>query len=299
MIYRSNNYGPFDRFCAKHPRFGIPNLMKIIVFGQVAVFLLDLLSQLIFRTSWLTYLEFVPMLILRGQVWRLVTWLFVPNSGNLFYLLLGCYFYYWIGSVLEREWGTAKFSMFYLCGAVLSMVLGMVLGVVQGELTHTISVMRLSYYLNLSIFLVLATIFGEMQVLLFFVVPVKMKWMALLDVVLILVDAVSYISAGYWMLALVPVASFLNYFIFTWSFWSMKLGFARRKADPQVINFKKAQKAVQKKAEETKGYLHKCAVCGITDTEAPDLEFRYCSKCDGYYCYCENHINNHVHIHED
>lgn len=299
MIYRNNSYGPIDRFCARHPRFGVPNLMKIIVFGQIAVFVLNLLSKLIFDSSWLIHLQFVPRLILDGQVWRLVTWLFVPNSENLFYLLLGCYFYYWIASVLEREWGTARFSLFYLFGAVLSMALGMLLGILQWELTHTVEIMRLSYYLNLSIFLILATMFGEMRVMLFFVIPVKMKWMALIDVALILVDAVSYIGSGYWMLALVPLASFINYFIFTWPFWSMKLGFARRKADPQVINFKKAQKAAQKKAQETKGYLHKCAVCGITDGDDPNMEFRYCSKCDGYYCYCANHINNHVHIHED
>ena len=56
---------------------------------------------------------------------------------------------------------------------------------------------------------------------------------------------------------------------------------------------------IQKKAQETGGYLHKCAVCGITDQDNPNMEFRYCSKCDGYYCYCADHINNHIHIHED
>ena len=98
---------------------------------------------------------------------------------------------------------------------------------------------------------------------------------------------------------LLALPSFINYFIFTWPFWSMKLGFARRRADPQVINFKKAQRQAQKKARETGGYLHKCAVCGLTDQDDPNMEFRYCSKCDGYYCYCANHINNHIHIHND
>jgi len=299
LIYRNNNYGPIDRFCGKHPRFGVPNLMKIIVFGQVAVFVLNLISQFAFGAGWMSYLQFVPHLILQGQLWRLVTWLFIPNSTNPFYLLIGCYFYYWIASVLEREWGTARFSLFYLSGAVLSLVLGMVLGILQRELTHFYSAMNLSYYLNLSIFLILATMFGEMKVYLFFFIPVKMKWMAIIDVVLILVDAVTYVQGGFWMLALVPLASIINYFIFTWAFWSMKLGLARRKADPTVINFKKAQKEVRKKAQETKGYLHKCAVCGVTDAMEPDMEFRYCSKCDGYYCYCKDHINNHIHIHED
>ncbi len=303
MIYRNDHYGPIDRFCGKHPRFGVPNLMKIIVFGQIAVYFLNLLSQLLFELNWMGYLQFIPTLIFRGQVWRLVTWLVVPNSSNPFYLLLGCYFYYWIASMLEREWGTAKFSLFYISGAVLSVILGLLMGLavekVLGAQMSSFCAMGLSYYLNLSIFLVLATLYGEVQVLLFFIIPIKMKWMAIIDVVLVLVDVVQLVRGGLWMLALVPLASFANYFIFTWPFWSMKLGLARRRADPKVINFKKAQKQAQKKAQETSGYRHKCAVCGITDLDDPNMEFRYCSKCDGYYCYCANHINNHIHIHED
>ncbi len=296
MIYRNNSYGLIDRFCARHPRFGIPNLMKLIVFGQIAVFVLNWLSVLIFNTGWTMYFDFMPALIFRGQVWRLVTWLFIPNSTNPFYLLIGCYFYYWVASVLEREWGTARFSLFYLSGAVLSVVLGLVVGAVMPDVPIPFA---LSHYLNLSIFLVLATLFGETQVCLFFVIPIKMKWMALIDVALVVYDVVTWIRYGWWWAALVVLASFINYFIFTWSFWAMKLGIARRKADPKVINFKKVQREAQKKAQDTRNYLHKCAVCGVTDTMEPNMEFRYCSKCDGYHCYCEKHINNHIHIRED
>src|SRR5699024_4481385 len=139
---------------------------------------------------------------------------------------------YWIAAMLEREWGTARFTLFYLGGMVLSVVLGMALGLGQMNLTHTIASLNLSYYLNLSIFLVLAVLYGEMQVLLFFVVPVKMKWMALIDVVLVIVDMVDLFKLGYWMLALVPLASFINFFIFTWPFWQAKLGIVRHKTDP-------------------------------------------------------------------
>ena len=283
MMYRNDHYGPIDRFCAKHPRFGIPNLMMYVAIAQAAVGLLD-----IFLQDWLSaLLMFSGPAILRGQVWRLVTFVIVPNSSNPFYLLLGCYVYYWTGQMLEREWGTAKFNLFYLSGVVLSALFGLLLG-------H-----QDIYYIHLSIFLVIATLYGEMQVLFMFVIPIKMKWLAILDVVLILVDVVQYAQRGLWVFALAPLASFVNYFIFTWPFWSMKLGFARRRADPQVINFKKAQRQAQKKAKETGGYMHKCAVCGLTDQDDPNMEFRYCSKCDGYYCYCANHINNHIHIHND
>ena len=295
MIYGNRGYGPIDRFCAKHPNFGIPNLMKIIVFGQIAVYLVDLISRLMFSQSWMSILQFYPAYILHGQVWRLVTWVVVPYASSPFMLLLSCYFYYWIAAMLEREWGTARFTLFYLSGMVLSVLLGMAMGLVQMNTTFTISPISLGYYLNLSIFLVLAVLYGEMQVLLFFVVPVKMKWMALIDVVLVVLDMVDLTRMGYWMLALVPLASFVNFVVFTWPFWRAKLGLARHKTDPKVIHFKQAQK----KAQETRGYHHKCAVCGITDADDPNMEFRYCSKCDGYYCSCANHTNNHVHIHKD
>ena len=284
MIYR-NGYGPIDRFCAKHPRFGISNLMLYIVIGQVAVFILDLFFRGMLSSYWL---PFSRDLILHGQVWRLVTFIFLPSdSGNPFFLLLGCYFYYWIGTMLEREWGTARFTLFYLSGVVLSVLSGMILGITD------------IYYINLSIFLVIATLYGEMQVLLFFVIPIKMKWMALIDVALILVAVIQNLMYGSWVGALLPMASFVNYFIFTWPFWGAKLGVLRRRADPKVVNFKRVQKQAQKQAKATGGYRHKCAVCGITDADDPNMEFRYCSKCDGYYCYCMNHINNHVHIHHD
>lgn len=284
MIYR-NGYGPIDRFCAKHPRFGISNLMLYIVIGQVAVFILDLFFRGMLSSYWL---PFSRDLILHGQVWRLVTFIFLPSdSGNPFFLLLGCYFYYWIGTMLEREWGTARFTLFYLSGVVLSVLSGMILGITD------------IYYINLSIFLVIATLYGEMQVLLFFVIPIKMKWMALIDVALILVAVIQNLMYGSWVGALLPLASFVNYFIFTWPFWGAKLGVLRRRADPKVVNFKRVQKQAQKQAKATGGSRHKCAVCGITDADDPNMEFRYCSKCDGYYCYCMNHINNHVHIHHD
>ena len=277
MIYRNDHYGPIDRFCAKHPRFGIPNLAMYIAIGQVIVGVLSLLPPL---RNLLSLLVFSRMAILHGQVWRLVTFVFVPTTANPFYLLLGCYVIYWTGQMLEREWGTAKFSLFYLCGVLWSILGGLILGLAD------------IYYIHLSFFLVIATMYSEMQVLFMFVLPIKMKWLALLDVALILLQGLE--SGPYVVLLALP--SFINYFIFTWSFWSVKLGFMRRQADPQVINFKRARKQAEKKARETGGYLHKCAVCGVTDQDDPSMEFRYCSKCSGYYCYCANHINNHTHV---
>jgi len=87
-----------------------------------------------------------------------------------------------------------------------------------------------------------------------------------------------------------------NYLIFFWDDLMSLMGRGKRRVvhqtSRQTVNFKKAQKEVQQR----KGYLHKCAVCGVTDADRPDMEFRYCSKCNGYYCYCMDHINTHVHV---
>ena len=111
-----------DRFCYKHPRFGIPNLMLVIVVGNVLVWLMD---QFSYGVSLSALLAFSPYYILHGQIWRIITFVFVPLDSNLFFLAVSLYFYYMIGSVLEREWGTAKFNVFYGLGILLNVVVGL------------------------------------------------------------------------------------------------------------------------------------------------------------------------------
>ena len=277
-----------DRFCYKHPRFGIPNLMKFIVIGNVLIYLLDMFSR-----GYATLLcMFYPSAVLHGEVWRIITFLFVPVSGysssdmfSILWFAMTTLFYYYIGNALERQWGSTRFTVFYFLGAILNLIIGFAF---QTSVTM--------YYVNMSMFFSFATLYPEMQVLLYGILPLKVKWLAWLDAALFLFDIIRYLSMGAWGYALIPVVAILNYFIF---FWDDLMAILRRgssraahRVDPQTINFKKAQKEVQNR----KGYLHKCAVCGITDADDPNMEFRYCSKCNGYYCYCMKHINDHVHI---
>lgn len=290
-MYR-NGFGPIDRFCAKHPRFGIPNLMLYIAVGNVAIYLIDLFGRGGMSLAGMLY--FSRDAILDGQVWRLVTFVFISESGDLFlrgtgifFVAVSAYFYFWIGRMLEREWGTAKFSLFYLGGIVLNIIYGLITGYAD------------MWYVNLSMFFAMATLYGETWIRVFWFLPVKMKWIAWIDGALFIWAVIANLLAGNWAGAVLPVVAILNYLIFFWRSFFGVFERVKRRRNPQVINFKKAQKQAQKKAKETGGYIHKCAVCGITDADDPNMEFRYCSKCDGYYCYCANHINNHVHIHED
>ena len=265
-----------DRFCYKHPRFGIPNLMLAIVICNAIVFVLDLVSS----GTLSPLLYFNRHLILHGQVWRLITFVMVPGYSNIIWLAIGLYFYWFIGSNLEREWGAGKFTIYYFSGVLLTAIVGMITG--YASIT----------YINLSLFLAFATLFPNLQFLLFFIIPVKAKWLAWLDGALLAVSFISYLVQGSIAGAVLILVSILNYLIY---FWDDLIYFVRRQkrsTSRQAMNFKRAAEAKR----DAKGYLHKCAVCGRTDTDYPDLEFRYCSKCKGYYCYCMDHINNHVHI---
>ena len=275
-----------NRFCRKHPRFGIPNLMTIVAVGTALVYLLNQFGQGVSLSS---ILALFPALVLRGEVWRLVTFVFVPMSGGIL-LLLELYFYWFIGSALEREWGTAKFTLFYLSGVVLNILFGF-LSLLTGDFTALVT-MR---YVNLSLFFAFATLYPNLQVLLFFIIPIKVKWLAWVDAALFAWSVISSLLSLDVVGAILPLVAILNYFLFFASDLLGALGYAKRRVQHQTshqtINFKKAARQAQQK-----GYIHKCAVCGKTDTDYPDMEFRYCSKCNGYYCYCKDHINNHVHI---
>ena len=283
-----------DRFCYKHSRFGIPNLMLVVVIGNALVWLLDQFST---GFSLSSALSFVPYYILRGEVWRLITFVFVPTTNKVLLLAISLYFYYWLGSILERQWGTTKFTVFYLLGLVLNIIAGFILYLVLPYPVATISM----HYVNLSLFFAFATLYGDMQVLLI-IIPVKVKWLAWADAALFALDIILALAKipSLGLLALVgvvaPIVAILNYLIFFWDDLMATMGRVKRqtahRTSRQTVNFKQATKH----AQQTKGYIHKCAVCGKTDTDYPDEEFRYCSKCNGYYCYCSEHIHNHVHI---
>ena len=281
-----------DRFCYKHPKLGIPDLMKYIVLSNAAVFVLDLFTNSFFSNL----LFFHYNSIMHGQVWRLLTFILVPSIGgagsvgfglmtNVFFFAMTSFFYYSIGTTLERYMGSTKFTVFYALGVLLNMLLGL--------LTHAGVNM---YYINMSMFFSFAVLYPDTRVLLYGIIPLKIKWLAWLDAVFFAYDIFFYLRSGLPLLALMPIIGILNFFLF---FGGELLDGAKYKKDvfthktsKQTINFKKAQKDIKQR----KGYLHKCTVCGVTDADDPNMEFRYCSKCNGYYCYCINHINNHTHV---
>ena len=276
-----------------HPGFGLHNLMIFVVIGQVIVWLFSMMD----RTGTLVqYLYFNPALFLRGQVWRIVTFVLVPYDSSLLFFAIALYFYYFIGSSLEAAWGTPRFNIYYFSGMLLTALYSLLYYVITKRI-----VVATSAYLNLSLFFAFATLWPEQRVLLFFFIPIKIKWLAWLDAAMFLIAVVTYIGQGLIGLALVPVVAMLNYLVFcgSWLFDLLRPSTARRKAAQRAktIQFKQAAHKVQQE-QKAQGYTRKCDVCGRTDRDYPDLEFRYCSRCAGYHCFCIDHINSHIHFTE-
>lgn len=287
-------YDTVDRFCARHPRFGIPNLMRYIVIGTAAVYILMVLTRNNDANA-LSFLSFNLNGLLHGEIWRIVTFIFVPGDMRPFWLIVALYFYYWIGSSLEREWGTARFTLYYLSGALLT-VLGVVLAsLITGNPYLTAAG---TGYVNLSMFFAFAFLFPDTTVLLFFILPVKMKWLAYLDGALFAFDIIKAIGAHNWAGVVLPIVALLNFAVFIWPEVHYLKERAKYQNSRKTVQFRQAQQQQAKQAQQ-QGYRHKCAVCGRTDTDYPDLQFRYCSKCVGYHCFCQDHIFNHVHFTEE
>ncbi len=274
-------------------QFGIQNLTLILIFGYAIGYILQLTS-----TPVLQYLTLDPYQILQGQVWRLVTWLLVPPSGFDFFTLLMLYFYYQIGTLLERLWGTAKYTRYILGGIVLTVLSSFVMlaylkyvngysGVNLAYASALNSLLGFStYYINLSIFMGYAATFPDMRVLLLFVIPIKVKVLGIIDILLLVYMFVSTANLG---IRFAIGAALLNIAIFLLT--------SKVAIDPKQMirkqEFKREVKQAVKMQAQTR---HKCSVCGRTDETNPELEFRFCSKCNGNYEYCSDHLFTHEHI---
>ena len=260
-----------DRFCFKYERFGIRNLMKYVVGLNALVFVLYLVNPTIYA-----WLMFDRASVLSGQLWRIITFAFLPQTTSVIFIIFVLYFYYMIGQTLESEWGSMKLTVYYVISILLTLAVCFIFNV-PGSGT----------YINLSLFFAFATLYPDFPIRLFFLLPLKIKYLAYVDAAFFLYQ----IIATPFPRNLVPVGALGAYFLF---FSGQLIGLVRRSraGNARTVKFKSAVR----KAKQEKGYIHKCAKCGLTDADDPEMEFRYCSLCMGYQCYCARHIFDHEHI---
>lgn len=273
-----------DMFCYRHPRFGVPNLMLYIVIISLAVWLLSIMDP---SKTLMSFFVFSPERILKGEVWRLVSFIFVPQSLS-FWELLFFYFYYWIGNVLEKEWGTPRFNIFLISGVLLTAVYGFIIYFITKQ-----SIAVTTYFIYLSMFFSFATLFPDVQVLFMFIIPIKVKWLAYFDAAFFLLSMLTQSFP----FNLLPLVAVLNYLVFFGDDLFSSLRSNKARYNKTTVNFNREKQKI-KYEQKNASYTKKCAVCGRTDTDYPDLEFRYCSRCAGYHCFCQDHINNHIHFTE-
>ena len=282
----------FRKLERKFGRFAIPNLMYYIIMMYAAGFVMSLFNPYFY----VQYLALDAAAILRGQVWRLVTWVLYPpsTSGVLWFAIAVLFFYYPIGTSLERTIGTFKYTLYILSGVIFTILGAFILYFLLGGNVLVGNVFS-TYYISLSTFLAYAMCYPDMQVLLMFIIPVKMKWMAIFYVVIVVYEMIQYVMAGAWYLVIPIVASLLNFIIF---YFGTK-DFSRY--NPKEVHrrneFRRAMEP-QGRMKSGSGSVtkHKCAICGRTELDDPNLEFRFCSRCNGNYEYCQDHLFTHTHV---
>ena len=280
----------FELCCYKNRSKGIPNLMLYIVLGSAVVYVMSQMSG-----NYVLYnlLCFDRTAILHGQIWRLLTYPLTYSAGNLLLTAVSLLCYYSLGRAMENVWGTFKFNLFYLTGVVLMDIYCLIFG---GRASVT--------YLNLSLFLSYATLYPDANFLLFFIIPIRAWVFALFDLVLVLLDLFT-MPFPYNLLSVISLANYFLFFgkdvlnVIPMSWRANARRVVHQKPQPQkqakVIHFDAGSYEASHAAPQAP-YTHRCTVCGRTDVTNPELEFRYCSRCKGYYCYCQDHINNHTHI---
>lgn len=322
----------FDKLERRFGKYAIHNLMYYII----GIYVLGFAVAMFFPDVYSAYLSLDVEMILRGQVWRLLTFMLQPPSYSLIFILFTLYFYYMIGTVLERIWGAFRFNVYYFSGVILHIIAAFIIYFIFGQ-----SFSMSTYYINLAIFMAFAVEQSDTQVLLFFVLPIKMKWLGILDgiifgitivggfMVTILPETVWYglynmgLLAGSvyycYVNATCALVSMLNFLVF------LLITFKKPARTATQRNYQKMQKTARKAQKNQQrpsfnekfynansekstwksankpyinrgGAKHQCAVCKRTELDDDSLVFRYCSKCVGGKEYCNEHLYTHIHV---
>ena len=266
----------FNNFERRFRKYAIPNLMYYII-GMYGV---GLLMEMLAPGFYWQYLSLDAGKILGGQVWRIVTFMIYPPGGGTFFSLIGMYLYYMLGVNLERIWGAFRFNVYFFMGVIGHVAAALIVYIFMGK-----TVYLTTEYLNYSLFFAFAATFPDLEFLLFFVIPIKAKWLATFNGIYFLYGFITGNIATR-VTIFMSLLNFIIFFILTRNLSRFNPKEIRRKQ-----NFNKQMKI------KPQGWTHhRCAVCGRTEKDSPNLEFRYCSKCEGSYEYCSEHLYTHKHV---
>lgn len=271
----------------KFGKYSIRNLTLYLIIGYAIGYLLYM-----FRPEILLMLTLDPAMVMKGQVWRLVTWIITPPTWGVdIFTIIMLFFYYSIGSLLERTIGTFLYNL-YMFSSMLFTMVGMMLAHIfctyiihyDYALSGGYLVYASTYYILLSIFLAIAVCYPDMSVLYAMIIPIKMKYLSIIYILII----VYYFINESFMGRVNIVMSLVSFVIFYLSTKNI-----RRFSPKQMKRRRNYNKQVN--AARQQNVSHRCVICGRTDKDYPDLQFRYCSKCTGNKEYCQDHLFTHTH----
>lgn len=281
----------FTKLERKFGKFAIPNLTIILIGGFVLGYLIE-----IFAPDALSLISLDPTKVMRGQVYRLISWIVIPPYGVSIFVIITLMFYFYVGRTLENTWGDFRYTLYILSGIIFTdigiMITYALMAVTgQQELINMYSEFGLygasTYYLCMSMFLAYAFMFPDMQVLMYFIIPIKVKWLGYLDIAYLIVEVIRFGLMGYYTGMVTVIMAVLNFILF---YIAMK---GKTRVSPA---HKKRKRQYKREVRQTQLLTrHKCAICGQTEEDDPTLEFRYCSRCKGNYEYCQNHLFTHEH----
>jgi len=307
-----------DNFERKFGKYAVKNLTLILIMCYAVGYVVQMISSEMISMLYLN----PAMIIHKGQIWRLISWVVIPptSSGSIFLTLIMLYFYYSLGTSLEYVWGDFKYNVYIFSGLLFTVAGAFVLYLIT-VLTGTEFVWLMvpqyasifsTIYVNMSIFLAYACTFPDNQILFMFIIPIKIKYLGWVYGGSLVLQIIMSLISGYYADIIVIVASLFNFLLFfvtqrkgimqsklrKTAFESQyKRGQATRMRASGGVNRSRSVNNSNKDAEpKPKVSRHKCAVCGQTELTAPELSFRFCSKCDGAYEYCERHIFRHKHV---
>ncbi len=311
----------------KFGRYAIPDLTRYIILTYVIGYAIFFLQQTT-KAPLIGYLTLDPGLILKGQVWRIVSWVLMPPSSLSIWTIIMLLLYYQLGTALEAAWGDFLYNFYIFFGLIMTVIgafiaYALVPGTDQLFSLATASSYPLitTYYVSLSIFLGFAMTFPNQQLLFMFIIPIKIKYLAIVDVVYLIYNIyASGVNPAITIMIVCSLASTILFFLMTRNLSRFSPKERKRQRDWKKAMGENAGKRF------TSGYRkyyeashdgargagtaggrnagggskiiarHKCAICGRTELDDPSLEFRFCSRCNGNYEYCNDHLFSHKHV---
>ena len=286
-----------DKLQRKFGKYAIHNLTIIMIATYVIGYVLQ------YTPLW-SYLVLDPAMVLRGQIWRLVTWILTPPpTSSLITALLMLFVFYQFGQILENTWGDFRYNFFIFSGMILTVIgafaayaIKMAVGWTMVSYYSTYLYAYNTYYISMSILLAVAAMYPDMTVRLYFIIPIRFKWVAIIDIVFMLYECWQAYRYGIITNVVMIICSMIN---LVWCLMQIRkaspIGAAKQKARQAQFrrSYREGERTHTGSGSVTK---HRCAVCGRTEKDGADLEFRFCSKCNGNYEYCQDHLFTHKHI---